>query len=297
MRVLMSGASGLLGSAIGRSLEADGAAVVRLVRGKPVSETQILWEPGKQLVLTSSFDVVIHLAGESVVGRWTAAKKARIRDSRVLGTRTLAAAVARMETKPRVFVAASATGYYSDRGDEILNEASASGTGFLAEICREWEAEAEPAVQAGIRVVHIRIGVVLSKHGGALGKMLLPFRLGLGGKLGRGRQWMSWIHVDDIVGAVRHVLSHEILRGPVNLVAPNPVTNADFTAALGKALSRPTILPAPAFALRLAMGEMADATLLASARVQPDQLLASGYQFRFRELGVALADILGKQTT
>jgi hypothetical protein len=296
MRVLMSGASGLLGSAIRESLESDGAAVVPLVRGKPASETQISWEPGKQLVLAPSFDVVIHLAGESVVGRWTAAKKARIHDSRVLGTRTLADAVKRMETKPRAFVAASAIGYYGDRGDEVLSEGSASGTGFLTEVCREWEAETEPIEQAGVRVVHIRIGVVLSRQGGALGKMLLPFRLGLGGRIGNGRQWWSWIHVDDIVGAVRHVLSHEALRGPVNLVAPNPVTNADFTAALGRELSRPAILPAPAFALRLALGEMADGALLASARVRPDQLLASGYRFRFRELEAALADILGKQT-
>ncbi len=296
MRVLMSGSSGLLGSAIAQALEAKGVLVGRLVRGgTPSSAAHIRWEPGKTLDLIPGFDAVIHLAGESVVGRWTASKKARIRDSRVLGTRTLAEALARVEPKPRVFVVASAIGFYGDRGDEILREDSVSGTGFLAEVCREWEAAADPAVQAGVRVVHIRIGVVLSRQGGALDKMLLPFRLGLGGKLGSGRQWWSWIHVDDIVGAVQHILSNEAVRGPVNLVAPNPVTNAEFTAALGKVLSRPAILPAPAFALRLAMGEMADGALLASARVEPARLLASGYAFRFPELSAALENILGKR--
>lgn len=295
MRLLMSGASGLLGTAMGRALKTEGAEVTRLVHGSASGENQIAWKPGKPLTLPSNFDTVIHLAGESVVGRWTAAKKARIRDSRVLGTRTLAKAVARMETKPRVMVAASAIGFYGDRGDEVLNEESASGTGFLAEVCREWEAASAPVEQAGVRVVHIRTGVVLSKHGGALGQMLLPFRLGLGGRLGNGKQWWSWIHVDDIVGAVLHVLSNTSILGPVNLVAPNPITNAGFTAAMGKALSRPAILPAPAFALRLALGEMADAALLASQRVQPERLLASGYDFRFRELDAALADILAKK--
>ena len=183
--------------------------ITRLVRGAVAGENQLAWEPGKPLTLSSSFDAVIHLAGESVVGRWTAAKKARIRDSRVLGTRTLAEAVARMESKPRVMVAASAIGFYGDRGEEVLSEESPSGTGFLAEVCREWEAASGPVERAGVRVAHIRTGVVLSKHGGALGQMLLPFRLGLGGRLGSGRQWMSWIHVDDIVGAVRHVLPLE----------------------------------------------------------------------------------------
>jgi uncharacterized protein (TIGR01777 family) len=298
MRVLMSGASGLLGSAIAQALEAKGVLIGRLVRdGTPSSAAHIRWEPGEPLDLIPGFDAVIHLAGESVVGRWTATKKARIRDSRVLGTRTLAEAVARVEPKPRVFIAASAIGYYGDRCDEVLREDSVSGTGFLAEVCREWEEAAEPAVQAGIRVVHIRIGVVLSKQGGALDKMLLPFRLGLGGKLGSGRQWMSWIHVDDIVGAVQHILSNETMHGPVNLVAPNPVTNAEFTAALGKVLSRPTILPVPAFALRLALGEMADGALLASTRVEPARLLASGYKFRFPALPAALENILGKRAS
>jgi len=219
---------------------------------------------------------------------------ARIRDSRVLGTRTLVEAVARMETKPRVMVAASAIGFYGDRGEETLTEDSASGTGFLAEVCREWEAASEPAGKAGVRVVHIRTGIVLSEHSGALGQMLLPFRLGLGGRLGSGRQWMSWIHVDDIVGAVRHGLSHETVRGAVNLVGPHPVTNAEFTAALGRALSRPAILPVPAFGLRLAFGQMADEALLASAKALPERLLAGGYEFRFPELRGALGHILAK---
>src|SRR5882762_9034041 len=294
MRVLMSGASGLLGTAIGRALEANGAVVTRLVRAGSRSENQIGWGPGKPLTLTSSLDAVIHLAGESVVGRWTTAKKARIRDSRVLGARTLAVAVARMETKPQVMVAASAIGYYGDRGDEVLNEESTSGTGFLAEVCREWEVASEPVERTGVRVVHIRIGVVLSTHG-ALGKMLLPFRVGLGGRLGSGKQWLSWIHVDDVVGGVQHVLGNETVSGPVNLVGPNPVTNAEFTKALGHALSRPTIFPVPALALRFALGEMADEALLASQRVQPQRLLASGYLFRFTELGEALAEILAKK--
>jgi len=292
MRVLISGASGLLGSAIGRAFEAEGAVVTRLVRSGAAAEDRIFWEPGKLLTLPSRFDAVVHLAGESVVGRWTEAKKARIRDSRVLGTRTLAEAVTGMESKPRVLVAASAIGFYGDRGDEVLHEESSPGTGFLAEVCREWESASDPVERAGVRVVQIRTGVVLSKHGGALGQMLLPFRLGLGARLGSGKQWLSWIHVDDFVGAVQHVLGSESARGPVNLVGPNPVPNAEFTTALGKALSRPTVLSAPAFALRLALGEMADEALLASQRVWPDRLLASGYEFRFRELGVAFANLL-----
>ena len=292
MRVLISGASGLLGSAIGQAFEAEGAVVTRLVRSGAAAEDRIFWEPGKLLTLPSRFDAVVHLAGESVVGRWTEAKKARIRDSRVLGTRTLAEAVTGMESKPRVLVAASAIGFYGDRGDEVLHEESSPGTGFLAEVCREWESASDPVERAGVRVVQIRTGVVLSKHGGALGQMLLPFRLGLGARLGSGKQWLSWIHVDDFVGAVQHVLGSESARGPVNLVGPNPVPNAEFTTALGKALSRPTVLSAPAFALRLALGEMADEALLASQRVWPDRLLASGYEFRFRELGVAFANLL-----
>jgi uncharacterized protein (TIGR01777 family) len=294
MRVLISGASGLLGSAVGRAFAMEGAVVTRLVRSGSAGENHIFWEPGQPLTLPSRFDAVVHLAGENLVGRWTEAKKARIRDSRVLGTRTLAEAVTGMKSKPRVLVAGSAVGFYGDRGDEVLHEESSAGTGFLAEVCREWESASDLVERAGVRVVRIRTGVVLSRHGGALGQMLLPFRLGLGGRLGSGKQWLSWIHVDDFVGAVQHVLGSEAARGPVNLVGPNPVPNAEFTTALGKALSRPTVLSAPAFALRLALGEMADEALLASQRVRPDRLLASGYEFRFRELGVALANLLNQ---
>ncbi len=290
----MSGASGLLGRAMGRTLEADGAVLTRLVRVGAPGKNQISWEPGQPLSLPSAFDAVIHLAGESVVGRWTTGKKARIRDSRVLGTRTLANAVARMEVKPRVFVAASAIGFYGDRGDEILTEASSAGRGFLAEVSREWEEATAPVERAGVRVLHLRIGVVLSQYGGALGKMLLPFRLGLGGRLGSGKQWFSWIHVDDVVAAVLHVLGNETVRGPVNLVGPNPVTNAEFTAALGAALRRPAIVPVPAFALRMVLGEMADEALLGGQRVLPERLLASGYRFRFSRLTAALEEIVAQ---
>ncbi len=296
MQVLMSGASGLLGTALSQAFAARGDRVIPLVRSQVNSGADgISWQPGETLdpTLVSGFDAVIHLAGESVVGRWTAAKKQRIRDSRVLGTRTLAEVVPRAAQKPTVFLAASAIGYYGNRGDEVLDETSACGTGFLAETCREWEAAAEPVRQAGIRLIHTRIGVVLSKHGGALDKMVLPFRLGLGGRMGSGQQWMSWIHVDDIVGAMLHVLQNESISGPVNLVSPNPVTNAEFTSALGKVLSRPTIFPVPEFALRLAMGEMAEEVLLGSQRVEPQRLLASSYEFKFPELQPTLEHLLG----
>jgi len=293
MRVLMSGASGLLGVAISRVLETQGSQITRLVRKGP-APGEILWHPGETLdpALVSGFDAVIHLAGESVVGRWTAAKKQAIRDSRVLGTRTLADAVANAAHKPGVFLAASAIGYYGNRGDELLQETSAFGTGFLAETCREWEAAAQPVEKACIRTVHMRTGIVLSKKGGALDKMLLPFRLGLGGRLGSGQQWMSWIHIDDIVGAMLHLLSDEKISGPINLVGPNPVRNTEFTAVLGTALSRPTIFSVPEFALKLTMGQMAVEVLLGSQRVEPRQLTASGYDFKFRELSGALENLL-----
>jgi len=293
MRVLMSGASGLLGVAVSQALEAQGSQVIRLVR-KEAQADEISWQPGKTLdpALVSGFDAVIHLAGESVVGLLSAAKKQRIRDSRVLGTRTLADAVANAALKPRVFLAASAIGYYGNRGDELLTETSPPGTGFLAETCREWEAAAAPVEKAGVRTLHMRIGVVLSKQGGALNKMLLPFRLGLGGRLGSGQQWMSWIHINDIVGAMLHLLSNEKISGPVNMTAPNPVRNTEFTSALGKTLARPTIFPVPEFALKLAMGEMAEEVLLGSQRVEPQRLEASGYNFKFRELRLALENLL-----
>jgi hypothetical protein len=240
----------------------------------------------------SGFDAVVHLAGESVVGRWTADKKKAIRDSRVLGTRHLVAALAQAEVKPRVLVCASAVGFYGDRGDELLREESPSGQGFLPEVCREWEDASRIAGDAGIRTVNIRIGLVLSAKGGALAKMLTPFKLGLGGRIGSGQQWWSWIHVDDIVGGIHHAMRSESLAGAVNLVAPNPVRNAEFTRVLASVLGRPAFFPVPEFALRMAFGKMAAGELLLSSqRTEPGKLLAEGYEFRFRELRGALANL------
>jgi hypothetical protein len=240
-------------------------------------------------------DAIVHLAGENIAGgRWTAARKARIRDSRVIGTRTLCETLARLSQPPKVLVSASAIGYYGDRGAEPLWENSTFGTGFLADVCRAWEEATQPAVQKGIRVVLLRLGIVLSPAGGALAKMLLPFKLGLGGVLGRGNQYMSWIALDDVAGAMAHTLVTDTLQGPVNAVAPYPVTNREFTRTLGRILRRPTVFPLPAFAARLVFGEMADALLLASTRVEPKRLLATQYVFRYPELDGALRHLLGK---
>ncbi len=248
-RILVSGVSGPIGAALLPSLRTSGWSVVRLVRGAAAGGGQISWDPAGPLApeAVSGFDAVIHLAGESIFGRWTAVKKAKIRDSRVVGTLHLASALARAEEKPKVFVCGSAIGYYGNRGDEVLQEESAPGTGFLAEVCREWEEAAAPAVQAGIRTAHLRTGIVLSPKGGALGAMLLPFKLGLGGRTGDGRQWMSWIDVQDMVGAIHHILKNDLLQGPVNMVAPKPVRNAEFAETLAGVLSRPAIFPVPAF--------------------------------------------------
>jgi uncharacterized protein (TIGR01777 family) len=235
---------------------------------------------------------VIHLAGETIVGRWTKAKKRRILESRRQGTGHLAEAVAKAAQRPRVFISASAVGYYGNRGDEILREDSPSGGGFAAEICRQWEAAAQPAAAAGVRTVQMRLGVVMSGEGGALQKMLPPFRLGLGGRLGDGRQWWSWVSVDDVAGAILHVLNHAELQGPVNTVAPQPVTNADFTKTLASVIKRPALFPMPAFAVRLVFGEMGEELFLASQRVEPAKLAASGYPFKHPELPRALEDIL-----
>jgi uncharacterized protein len=291
----MSGASGPIGTALLASFEGRSAESVRLVRGSARNPGQISWDPMATVPpsLVSGFDAVIHLAGESVVGRWTAEKKSKIRESRVQGTRNLAAALVKSEAKPRVFMCASAIGFYGDRGDEILNENSQRGRGFLPEVCGEWENASRIAAEAGIRTVKVRIGVVLSAKGGALGKMLTPFKLGLGGRLGSGKQWMSWIHVDDIVGGIHHAIGTESLSGPVNLVAPHAVRNAEFTKVLASALKRPAIFPVPEFALRLAFGkDAAEEMLLASALVQPGKLGASGYNFRFPELRAALESLL-----
>lgn len=293
-RVLISGASGPIGTALVSSLEQAGAEVVRLTRG-PANAEQISWNPMGELApaAVSGFRAVIHLAGESVVGRWTAEKKRAIRESRVRGTRSVASALARTEIRPQVFVCASAIGFYGDRGDEILNEDSTSGHGFLPEVCREWEEASRIATEAGIRTVNLRIGLVLSAQGGALPKMLLPFKLGLGGRLGSGKQWWSWIHVDDIVGAVHHAIQNNSLSGPVNLVSPNPVRNEEFTKVLASLLGRPAFFPVPGFALGLAFGPAAaDELFLASQQVVPRRLGASGYAFRFGDLRGALENLL-----
>ena len=292
--VLISGASGLIGSALVASLESQGHEVTRLVRRKPSNDNEAQWDPTRTISpdLVSGFDAVIHLSGENVAGRWTEQKKCRIRESRVFTTDFLAMALAKTERKPGTFICASAIGYYGNRGDEVLTEDSRSGDGFFPEVCREWEFATGPAADAGVRVVNLRTGIVLSREGGALKQMLLPFRLGLGGRIGDGRQWWSWIHIADLVSAVHHILQNDSLRGAVNMTAPNPVTNAEFTSALSEALKRPARLPVPAFALRLLFGELADEGLLASARVMPERLTQSGFHFRFSDLKAALIDLL-----
>ncbi len=293
-RILISGASGLVGSALVPSFESQGDEVNRLVRHAATSAHKIRWDPMRAVPpeLVSGFDAVIHLSGESVAGRWTEAKKTRIRESRVVSTQNLSRALAKAEKLPTTFICASAIGYYGSRGAEILNEGSSSSAGFLAQVCREWESATAQAAEAGIRTVNLRIGIVLSNNGGALKQMLLPFRLGVGGKIGSGQQWWSWIHIHDLVSAVHHILRHEALRGPVNMNAPNPVTNAEFTRTLAEVLKRPAILPIPAFAARLAFGELADEGLLASARVEPKKLIENGFQSAYPELGPALRHLL-----
>ena len=297
MKVLVSGASGLIGSALCRSLEQDGHVVHHLVRRPPRTETEVEWDPSSgptDPTDLSGFDAVVHLAGENIArGRWTPAKMARIRDSRTEGTRALCHALARADSKPRALVSASAVGFYGDRGDEVLDESSSPGTGFLADVCREWESATSAAAEAGVRVVNLRMGVVLTPEGGALAAMLLPFKLGAGGKIASGRQYMSWVSHDDVVRAIRHVLETESLAGPVNAVAPDAVTNLEYTKALGRALSRPTIAPMPAFAARLAFGKMAQELLLASTRVVPAKLTQSGFQFHDTDVGATLARLLG----
>ena len=295
-RVLVSGVSGPIGAALLPSLKSQGAEVVRLVRGAATSAGQISWDPAGSLTpaSVSGFDAVIHLAGESIVGRWTEAKRKKIRESRVLGTRSVAEALAKTDVKPQAFICASAIGFYGSRGDEFLDENSSTGAGFLPEVCREWEQASRTAADAGIRTVNIRIGLVLSVHGGALPRMLPPFKLGLGGRLGSGAQWWSWIHVEDIVGAIHHAIQTESLSGPVNFVAPNPQRNSEFTKVLADVLHRPAFFPVPEFALYLAFGRMAaEELLLSSQRVKPGKLAATGFTFRFPDLAGALEDLAG----
>ena len=298
--MLLSGASGMLGSALLEALRADGTETTQLVRREATHNDEMRWDPaggtgfGEKARLLEGLTGAIHLSGANVAAhRWTPAFKREIAASRVDSTRALAEALAGLRKPPGVLLVASATGIYGDRGDEVLTESSVPGKGFLADVCRAWEAAALPAVEAGIRVVQLRFGVVVSGKGGALARMAPLFRLGLGGRLGSGRQWMSWISIDDLTAAVRFLLGAPDVVGAVNMTAPNPVTNAGFTRALGSVLHRPTVLPAPAFALRLAMGQMADEALLASARVVPKRLMEAGFRFAQPTIEAALAAALG----
>ena len=287
-----------MGSALAAALLADGHRVLRLVRGGVSRDDVIGWDPDAGRIdapALEGVDAVVHLAGEGIgERRWTPEQKRRIRDSRVKGTAVLAAAVASREHKPSVFVSGSAVGYYGDRGDELLTEDSAAGSDFLADVCRAWEDETRPASDAGVRTVNIRTGIVLARNGGALQRMLLPFRLGLGGKQGSGKQWMSWIALDDEVAAIRAALDDDRLRGPVALTAPNPVTNAEFAHTLGRVLHRPTLLPTPMLPLKLRYGgELVETLLLESQRVRPARLEAVNFPFRYPVLQPALEAILG----
>lgn len=298
LSVAVAGASGLVGSALVPYLTAGGHRVLRLVRRPPRGEDEVRWDPEEGEVDAGALegvDAVVNLSGENVAGgRWTDSRKARLRSSRLVPTSLLARTLAGLRRRPRVLVSVSAVGVYGDRGDAPLTEDDAPGEGFLAGLAREWEQAARPAEEAGIRVVHPRLGVVLSPAGGALARMLPAFRLGLGGPLGPGTQHLSWIAIDDVLGVLHHLLLSPDLAGPVNAVSPRPVTSAVFTRTLGRVLCRPALAPVPAFALRLALGEMAEATLLASTRVEPRRLLASGYRFRFPDLQGALRHVLGE---
>ncbi len=297
MKIAVTGAGGLIGSHLTPFLTTGGHEVKPIVRTKTGRMGSIFWDPYRQEIDSADLeglDGIVHLSGENIAGRWTEEKKKKIRQSRVEPTRFLCAALSRLKQPPRVLVVASAIGYYGDRGSEIVTEESDRGDGFLADVTNDWEAESRAAEGSGIRVVNVRLGVILTPRGGALQKMLLPFKMGLGGVVGSGRQYWSWIGIDDVVGAIHHALITDSLQGPVNVVAPNPATNTDFTKALGRVLSRPAIFPVPALVARLAFGEMAEALLLASTRVEPVELKRSGYQFRHDALEETLRHLLGK---
>ncbi|HMM80858.1 MAG TPA: TIGR01777 family oxidoreductase [Pyrinomonadaceae bacterium] len=296
MRILICGASGLIGKALTKALEAKGCDLLLAGRKEPQDERETKWtiedgfaEPER----LEGLDAVIHLAGESVSAlRWTDEKKAAIRNSRVDGTRSVVDELAKLKSRPKVLISGSAVGFYGDRDDEILTESSTSGDNFLAKTCREWEAESRRAEDAGIRTVLLRTGIVLSKDGGALATMLLPFKIGVGGVIGDGKQWMSWISLDDEIRAIEFVLEHEEVRGAVNLVSPNPVTNQEFTSVLGEVLYRPTFIPLPEFAVSMLLGEMGDELLLSSTRAKPARLDQLGFEWQFPELKPALEHVL-----
>jgi uncharacterized protein (TIGR01777 family) len=296
MRILVSGASGLIGTAVTKAASRAGHTTVALTRGN-ATPGAVRWDPAAGTIekeRLEGFDAVVHLAGENIAAaRWSAAQKQRILDSRVRGTQLLCSTLAALKSPPRVLICSSAVGVYGDCGDRLLTEDSPAGNDFLANVCRQWEASTNAASNAGLRVVNLRTGVVLAKEGGALAKMLFPFKMGVGGKIGSGAQYMSWIHLDDQAESVLHCIGRDSLRGPVNSVGPAPATNAEFTKTLGRVLGRPTVFPLPGFAARLILGEMADGLLLASQRVEPRKLAASGYSFRYSNLETALRQILG----
>jgi uncharacterized protein len=297
MRILISGASGLIGTSSRGAFLADGHTVARFVRpGGHFLPGDVRWDPTAGTVESSAMeaaDAIIHLSGASIgQGQWTQERKNILRASRIDSTRLLVDAIAKLRRKPRVLISASAIGYYGNRGDEVLSESSPSGSDFLAELTRDWEAESRCADSLGVRTVLLRFGVILSTRGGALPRMLLPFRLGLGGRLGAGKQWMSWVALADVVEVVRAAVADERFSGPINVVSPNPVKNSEFTRVLARAVRRPALFPAPAFMLRLVLGEMADDLLLTSQRVEPQKLRECGFRFRFSELPPALGAAL-----
>ena len=299
MLVAVTGASGLIGTALVRRLQAEGHQVLRLTRSRPSGPDQVQWDPMAGRLdpdALAKADAVVHLAARNIGDRlrWTAATKRDLLQTRVEGTGLVAETMAGLAEGPRVLVCASGVGFYGDRGDEVLTEASSGGRGFLADVVRRWEQAADPARAAGLRVVHLRTGPVQTAAGAGLPKQALMFRLGIGGRLGSGRQWLSWISLEDIAGAYLHALTREDLDGPVNAVAPNPVTNAEFTATLARILRRPAVLHVPAFGPRLVLGEAADELLFVSQRARPARLQATGYRFQFPELDPALRHTLGR---